>query len=235
MIELSARLRSADWPEKPVRLQVRHRFSGVMNLVGPDEKRYTLLTRHIDFQPRSLLCASLPAHDATGEEQYSFPPVEVGFDPELRLPFPNPRWKGMWTEWPTLETGLSPEEVEKGVQLPESLLGRGEGFTPAGDDLLSGMLTSLLWLDPVLAERKFLRVEPMLHNTGWFSRQMLLDTMHGCTWKRGKDLCMALCDTDAARLLESVASILQWGHRSGAAWLAGLGVGLCLADAHNGG
>lgn len=187
-----------------------------------------------EFQPRSILVPGLPS--LRGGETISADTAAVRglFDPRVRGKTKvQERWRPLLSEWASFihepELALLGREIEKNGL--SGLSGMGPGLTPAGDDYLSGWITAMRTTGQPEARSRiadFLRVwEP--EKTTWLSKWMLLDSIRGKIWKRGKKILAALEREDARELIGAASGILSWGHTSGRAWLAGLAGGLSEA------
>jgi len=129
----------------------------------------------------------------------------------------NLRWVPLVCEWGSLlEEELESLAAPARERRFGDLLGLGPGSTPAGDDFLAGYTTGRLWLGAPVSPL------PDTSRTTWLSAEILRDAADGLVWKRSKDVLESLSLNDAAALLKAVERILNWGHTSGRAWLAGL-------------
>ena len=199
-------------------LRVREVYTRTVNLEEPGSgRRYSIVTSKEDFGPRTWLADSLPP--LRRGERLSLPMegIPARYEPSLPAGRMNLRWAPLVREWRSLlEEELEPLAAPARDRRFGDLLGLGPGSTPAGDDFLAGYTTGRLWLGcsaPSL---------PDTSRTTWLSAEILRDAADGLIWKRSKDVLESLSRDDAAALLKAVARILDWGHTSGRAWLAGL-------------
>ncbi len=199
-------------------LRVREIYKRTANLEEPESgRRYSVVTSKEDFGPRTWLADVLPPLRRGELLCLPVKGVPAGYDPSLPTAAMNLRWVPLVEEWSAfldedLELIASPARERRFGEL----LGLGPGSTPAGDDFLAGYTTGRLWLGaPVPAP-------PDASRTTWLSGDMLRDVGEGLVWKRSKDVLEALSADDAGATTRTVARILDWGHSSGRAWLAGL-------------
>lgn len=111
-----------------------------------------------------------------------------------------------------------------------ALLGRGPGLTPAGDDLLCGMLAGAqAFGQPFQAVRQALtaQLNGRPRATTSLSRQLLLSALAGESIAQLRDFAAALCQPDPAAVRIAAAALAGVGHSSGVALGAGL---LLIAD-----
>jgi len=121
-------------------------------------------------------------------------------------------------------TPLGPAPARPGMTAAVlDLLGRGPGLTPAGDDLLAGLLVGLAGRpdlrDPLAAA--VLGAAP--RRTTWLSAEMLVHAAHG----RAAPAVVAVADAlagygDDDALPHALPALLAVGHTSGAALARGL-------------
>ncbi len=223
---------SEDWPEDPGILRVRERHSRTINLEDKTSKRISLVTEQEDLGPRCAWLEELPRVDE-GDELLSIPLPEAGtivFDPVIKPGMPDSRWRPLLREWilftcdPELSLPAEPESVEEIV----ALLGLGPGHTPAGDDWIAGWVVALRWCrsprsGALLDEFSALRRDGV---TTWLSESIISDALEGRTWARPLKLIEALQSSSRKEVLDAAGALLQWGHTSGRAWLAGFASGL---------
>ena len=55
---------------------------------------------------------------------------------------------------------------------------------------------------------------------------MIRDALDGKFWKRGIELARALNEGDSFQVMKRAGKIINWGHSSGKAWLAGFAYGI---------
>ena len=213
-VRLRARSRDGEFTS----LCVREIHKRTVNLEKMDSgRRYSIVTSEEDFGPRTVLADSLPAASRGEDISLVLEGVPVWYDPSLPAGRMSDRWIPLVREWGTfLEDDLELLTAPAHARRFEELLGLGPGSTPAGDDFLAGYASGSLWLGasplPVLD----------LARTTWLSGEILKDAMGGLVWKRSRGMLEALASDDADAVTKSTARILDWGHSSGRAWLAGL-------------
>ena len=138
---------------------------------------------------------------------------------------------GVLTEWPGLKicakagafAGLSAAEL---IPVLASLVGRGPGLTPAGDDFIAGLAAALHWSAQASALAR--------HIPGWalrttdVSRWLLLDSNSG-------QIAEPVCDLGAAlygqvdQLPLAADAVMKLGHLSGLAMILGMLAGYAFA------
>lgn len=107
-----------------------------------------------------------------------------------------------------------------------SVLGLGSGLTPFGDDVVCGMLATLLANDDACApglRDEVLRLAP--HRTTALSATLLRRAADGDVLPAFADLVRALHD-DPDHVSTSIAQLLSIGHTSGAGMMLGLRIAL---------
>ena len=221
---------SSDVRESSLSLTVVTKHPAALNCCDSEGRRWSLIKNEEDLQPRSILFEFLPQVAVSEVLNFDMQGVSVVFDVSLRrgIRF-NSRWAPLAREWS--DFGDEPDlrslsEECKRAELCE-LSGFGPGLTPAGDDFITGWITANMSIDGDRAKtlREFFCERWNPEGTTWFSRWMIRDALCGSIWKRGKELLHALEGSSASTLTEALSSILNWGHTSGVAWLAGLGRG----------
>ena len=221
---------SRDTPPEMLSLDVVSVHSVAINCADERERRWTLIADEVEFQPRTILVEKLPSlkQGETITVDASFSPRV--FDPRFRQETcVLERWFPLLREWAEFvdEPELEILEREANVSNMAALSGMGPGLTPAGDDFIAGWLTALRsgW---TIGARKKIRTfyaEWRPEETTWLSKWMIIDAMRGKIWRRGRDLLRALKQEEGKFLTDRVLEILNWGHTSGRAWLAGLAKG----------
>ncbi|MFE6995256.1 DUF2877 domain-containing protein [Microbacterium sp. NPDC057659] len=110
-----------------------------------------------------------------------------------------------------------------------ALIGLGEGLTPSGDDVLTG-LALLAAQDGMLLTRSLPALSDAIHagatRTGLLSATTMAQAADGRGRRRLHDLISAVCDRDAAALRRTADRILRIGHTSGADILTGIRLAL---------
>lgn len=228
---------SSDVLPLPRRLKVVSTHSNAVNCSDLRGRRWTFITDPVDFLPRSVLTSTLP--DARrGEHLFidlSVP--KVSFQTRLLCVKVEEKMRGMIGEWlGFLDCDeMAPLHLSIASGGPVYMLsGLGPGFTPAGDDFITGWITAK-HCDG--SRRACTEVRHFYENwnadgTTWFSKWMIKDAARGRIWRRGAALIRAIgrgiCAADALN------DIFNWGHSSGRAWLAGLAYGFAQGSASHG-
>lgn len=202
-------------------------------------RRWTLLTCARDLLPRSALLNTLPSVVRGDLLSVDFSNAPVLFRTRRANTVDIERWSGLTGEWVDLlnDGGLAAlrTAVEGGYPLP-MLSGLGTGFTPEGDDFITGWITAKLstkaW--SALAEVRLFYESWDQEGTTWFSKWMIRDAARGRIWRRGALLLEAMEDGRGKDAADAAADILNWGHTSGRAWLAGLAFGFMPGEARKG-
>lgn len=225
MIHLYPFERSFDWNEEIGSLTVKRTYNTVVNLKSDSGRRCSLLLKTEDYLPRSALIEALPALEKGQEIVVNLKYVAEGFDPNCLIDSPKVKWKDLWLEWLGFleqeELAVLLDKIDK----PEKMIGLGPGSTPAGDDFVVGLIMAFKLTGNDSNELEIDR-NTLVGKTEWFSSEMIRDALDGKFWRRGIELAHALAGDDVAKILEKTGKILEWGHLSGKAWLAGLAYGL---------
>lgn len=198
-----------------------------INCSDAEGRRWTLLTCFEDFLPRSVLFETLPPVRRGDSFLIDLDNSPVLFQANFQPQPTGQRWVGLINEWVSLLDTYELSDLypafERGEQL-YALSGLGPGFTPAGDDFITGWITSKLNIGSAALPEIYAFYERWNpENTTWFSAWMIKDALHGRIWRRGAVLSRALAC--GAGVPGAVADILNWGHTSGRAWLAGFACG----------
>ncbi|HCO69427.1 DUF2877 domain-containing protein [Mesotoga sp.] len=225
MIHLYPFERSFDWNEEISSLTVRSIYDTVVNLKSDSGTRFSLLLKMEDYLPRSALIEALPALEKGQEIVVDLKCVAEGFDPSCLLESPKVKWKDLLLEWLEFLKREELADLLDNIDKPEKMIGLGPGSTPAGDDFLVGLIMAFR-LTGIDSNELGIDRNTLGRKTEWFSSEMIRDALDGKFWKRGIDLARALAGDDVARILEKAGKIVEWGHLSGKAWLAGLAYGL---------
>jgi len=223
---------SADWPVETGRLRVRERHSRTINLEDQCSKRLSLVTEEMSLGPRSAWLKELPCVDE-GDELVFIPLPDAGtivFDPAIKPGMPYSRWRPLWREWIFLTGDMKlplPEEPES-VEEIVAMLGLGPGHTPAGDDWITGWIVALKWCGTQETDILLERFSGLFQKgvTTWLSASIISDALEGKTWIGPRRLIEALQGNSWREVQDAVGTLLQWGHTSGRAWLAGFASGL---------
>lgn len=200
---------------------------GAINCSDAAGRRWTLLTCYEDFLPRSVLFKTLPPVSRGDSFLIDFDNPRILFQAHLRPEPTSPRWVGLIDEWIGLLDECELSDLYMALELGDplyALSGLGPGFTPAGDDFITGWITAKLNLGAeALPEIYAFHERWNPENTTWFSAWMIRDALHGRIWRRGAVLSRALAR--GVGVPGAAADILNWGHTSGRAWLAGFARG----------
>ncbi|WP_336645153.1 DUF2877 domain-containing protein [Microbacterium sp. USHLN186] len=126
----------------------------------------------------------------------------------------------------------SPEAADAVARSADRLIGLGEGLTPSGDDVLTGL--AFVAAHPGLALRPLL--DPLSTvaaaaeaRTTLLSAVTLRAALDGRARLRMHDLLLALIDADEPRLRDAIIRTAAIGHTSGYDILTGIRLGLELA------
>lgn len=198
--------------------------SDAVNCADGRGRRVSLIENPDDFQPRSILVRDLPRVSPGDRFSIGTAAAVRSYDPRIgRRIALGARWHGLFSEWADFigggELAMLGEALLSGSVA--GLCGLGPGLTPAGDDFIAGWLAGRVAARDRTSVRRF-RGEWRAGATTWFSAWMIEDSARGKIWRRGRELLDGLSEGDAARAASAAAKILNWGHTSGAAWLAGL-------------
>ena len=120
---------------------------------------------------------------------------------------------------------LAGQVVAGGVLVPlvRRLVGAGPGLTPAGDDVLCGVLLGLRLLGQARSlPRLWDGVRPRLATTTALSAALLAEAVEGYAVPQVIDLGEALARRDPVGVTAAAREVLAIGHTSGADLLAGL-------------
>ncbi|MDR2998372.1 MAG: DUF2877 domain-containing protein, partial [Microbacterium sp.] len=128
-----------------------------------------------------------------------------------------------------LRTALLEDDGDAVRTAASALIGLGEGLTPSGDDVLTG-LALLAAQDGMLLGRSLPALSDAIHagsaRTGLLSATTMAHAATGHGRQSLHDLISALHDRDVAALRRSADHILQIGHTSGADILTGIRLAL---------
>lgn len=113
----------------------------------------------------------------------------------------------------------------------KALVGRGEGLTPLGDDMLAGLAGVLAALEPrPLLYGEFRReLEELLPRTTLISTAYLTFALDGRLSEPAVVFARALLNGGEREISESFDALCAWGHTSGRGIAAGIGEGLLIA------
>ena len=107
--------------------------------------------------------------------------------------------------------------IEDAIQNPEpyrKLMGLGQGFTPAGDDFLSGFLATSNALSKVYGFKGFfLRKDEILSSTSWASGMLLYYSQYGYVGEGVSKTIQSL--GDRVGFLDALMDLARIGHTSG--------------------
>jgi hypothetical protein len=213
-------------------LRVRERHSRTINLEDKSSKRLSLVAEEVSLGPRSAWLKELPCVDE-GDELVFIPLPDAGtivFDPAIKPGMPHSRWRPLWREWVFLTRDLElplPGEPES-VEEIAAMLGLGPGHTPAGDDWITGWIVALKWCGTQETDILLESFSGLFRKgvTTWLSESIISDALEGKTWISSLRLIEALQGNSWREVRDAVGTLLQWGHSSGGAWLAGFASGL---------
>lgn len=228
---------SSDVKPLPVGLTVVSLHRGAINCSDLSGRRWTLLSDNKDFLPRSILVGSIPAAARGDCFTADLSGSAISFRSRV-LPAPAAsRWRGLIGEWVNFLGDRDLNPLYYAIKRNEpihALTGLGPGLTPAGDDFITGWITAKLSRKkgraPVEARGFYERWNQKA--TTWFSRWMIKDALRGRIWRRGAVLLNEMAA--GGNVAGAVSGILDWGHTSGRAWLAGFARGF-LERANEGG
>ncbi len=129
-----------------------------------------------------------------------------------------------------LLTGSESNQRRNARQSLRGLIGRGPGLTPAGDDVIAGVLAAPKLLAPMEPWSRGLGLSTLQHlqGTNVISRQMLCDAALGKFVEPILSLMSAIYGT--GHVGHSVQRLLSVGATSGAAMLLGLIAGIALVE-----
>ena len=221
---------SSDIPCRSLTLEVVTVYLTVLNCADSEKRRLTLIEDEAEFQPRSILMRRLPVLRPRERITLDLTDSADIFDPKLRLKIcVSQKWFPLLLEWLDFINEPELENLGRTVERNrfEKLSGMGPGLTPAGDDFIAGWVVALRSTASSEARREIREFSAAWQpeKTTWLSKWMILDAIKGKTWKRGKDLLYAMSQNDGPAVSKVAAEILNWGHTSGKAWLAGLARG----------
>lgn len=101
----------------------------------------------------------------------------------------------------------------------KSLIGAGGGFTPSGDDFISGYVSALVYASNVhpgvLEEVSFVAVKELLARTTWASAKYIEYSMNGFFDELAEFALRSLFSADLEGSLEAMIHYLRRGHESG--------------------
>ena len=226
---------SNDVPKGFLNVTVITKHSTAVNCMCDEGMRWSFISDEEDFQPRSVYVSSIPSVNVGEILSVEVQSAPILYDVQLSadLSF-NRRWVSLVTEW--IDLGDDPELgdlAEAAFTVPiYELSGLGPGLTPAGDDYITGWITANRCIATAQSDECIsqFRSKWKCDCTTWFSQWMILDADRGRVWKRGKDLLSAIAGDDALRVTSALSQILNWGHTSGRAWLAGFARGFYDLD-----
>lgn len=120
------------------------------------------------------------------------------------------------------------EEYINGVL--KSIIGRGRGLTPSGDDLLIG----LLWINEIsgIFSKEFFNSLKQLIFQGGLTTDVSINyyksAFKGDYSSSLIDLCYSIIEFNEEEIRINLENIIQYGHTSGADLLSGIALGLIL-------
>jgi Protein of unknown function (DUF2877) len=128
-----------------------------------------------------------------------------------------------------------PGDVADAIDALIPLLGLGEGLTPSGDDLVSGILAALVWgarlgvMPAPAVEQATKHVNDASSRTNRISARLLYYACQGALYAPALQLGAALLAGDAEGLYEPALRLFAIGSTSGIDLATGLLVGCCAA------
>lgn len=129
----------------------------------------------------------------------------------------------------TMAAALGTGDVVAVDAAADRLVGYGPGATPAGDDLVAGLITALTTYDHPSAAALGSSVTTRLARTTWLSTALLASTIDRRPAADLADL-PRYADGPPDRWRAVVERLLRFGHTSGAAAAHGFALGVRLAD-----
>ncbi|MEM4303782.1 MAG: DUF2877 domain-containing protein [Candidatus Caldarchaeum sp.] len=108
--------------------------------------------------------------------------------------------------------------VEKVLPTLQELVGRGPGYTPAGDDFVSGVLLGFRMLNICVDAGPIIRYASTV--SSWPSWKMIEHAHHGCTFLPLYNLCRSILSNKDG--LEHLVDAIRIGGTTGLATLSGL-------------
>ncbi len=141
--------------------------------------------------------------------------------------------KGLLPEFLHLIQDMDVSDPKFASTLSKALLGlcgRGPGFTPAGDDFISGVLTMLNWI------RLGLSLEPPIipgtefrNLTTWTSFKLMECNARGLVDMEVQDLINSVAQGDLVRYVDGIKLIAKRGHTSGLDFVTGATIAVYIA------
>ena len=219
---------SADWNKSLEEYKVVSVYRRTVNLEDTDGRRCTLITEQEDFSSRTALVESLPVAEEGSFVSVAAEDAKIGYNPSLQAAGICKKWRPLILEWQSFladDDLAALADVWDGVNW-RPLVGLGPGLTPAGDDFIHGRLAAHMRLfeddDSVVSD---FRRDYRRGSTSKLAEGFYDDLLARKIWKRGRALLDALAANDAQRVLDAVKCLIDWGHSSGRAWLAGFAFG----------
>jgi len=118
-------------------------------------------------------------------------------------------------------------------RLSRSLIGfcgRGPGFTPGGDDFISGALSVFNWIrlglnlgSPIIPSLEYRKL------TSWTSFKLMESNAQGLVDIEVQDLINSIAEGDVLRYAEAIKHIAKRGHTSGIDFVTGATIATCLS------
>lgn len=223
---------SSDILPFPALLDVVSTHSNAINCSDASGRRWTVITDPIDFLPRAILLDVLPNVKRGDLLFIDLTKTKAVFQARLHYTKIGDCRRDLIEEWNDFlyedELVLLWSQLERGEPV-HGLSGLGPGFTPAGDDFITGWITARRCSgsqDARFEVRQFYESwNP--HCTNWFSQWMIKDAARGRIWQRGAALIAAM--GRGYGIAGALNDILTWGHTSGRAWLAGFAHGFATS------
>lgn len=127
-----------------------------------------------------------------------------------------------------LKTSIISRDEEYINGILKSIIGRGKGLTPSGDDLLIG----LLWINEIseIISKEFLNSLNRLIVQGGLTTDVSINyyksAFKGDYSSSLIDLCYSIIDFNEEEIRINLENIIQYGHTSGVDLLSGIALGL---------
>ena len=127
---------------------------------------------------------------------------------------------------------MAPSDIRENLSnfRPESLIGTGEGLTPAGDDILTGLLAAPMLVAPKQHSHQTLasKIRLLSYGTNEISREMLNDAAEGLFIEPVVSLLSAIYGN--GDLQEAVRNLRAVGATSGVAMVMGIFAGVANVE-----
>jgi hypothetical protein len=212
---------------------------GAIVWVGDDAVTEHPRNAHSPWQPPAMHCdpVSLQAGAALCLQQIAAQPSKglLLWLTGQALPFPLNLATGRFD---AIRAALQANDCAEFEAAALRVIGLGHGLTPSGDDLVGGILFTLLhaprtqWVPGMPALHHRIRAAALC-STNVISAALLDDLMQGASYGALHALLAALQSQQAAGIAEAAAQLLRVGASSGADLLAGVLLVLATQPQHN--